>query len=208
MMMKSRALVKASATKYGIDFRVINPSEKHHRNFSILREDFETLEARGTAAAYDGGSFALMRRILSEGMVSIRFVWLSSYDDGRVTGWEETVKLPFESLRCFVRDSAGENGPSKWSALSVESRAAPKFVFCGEENLHAVLENRPVRRKLVKFLRNNFRWQGADEIRFYNDFVPYSFSFREFRGGRPGMCGGLILHGQENMAKAQYSIHT
>lgn len=90
----------------------------------------------------------------------------------------------------------------------MESRAAPKFVFCGEENLHAVLENRPVRRKLVKFLRNNFHWQGADEIRFYNDFVPYSFFFREFRGGRPGMCGGLILHGQENMAKAQYSIHT
>lgn len=50
-----------------------------------------------------------------------------------------------------------------------------------------------------------FHW---DEIRFYNDFVPYSFFFREFRGGQPGICGGLILHGQENMAKAQYSIHT
>nr|WP_325204306.1 hypothetical protein [uncultured Oscillibacter sp.] len=206
--MKSRALVKASATKCGINFRVINPAEKYHRNFSILREDFENLETRGAAAAHDGGSFALMRRILSEGVVFIRFVWLSSHDDGRVTGWKETVKLPFESLRCFVRDSAGENGPSKWSALSMESRAAPKFVFCGEENLHSVLGNQLVRRKLVKFLRSNFRWQGTDEIRFYNDFVPYSFFFREFRDGQPGMCGGLILHGQENMAKAQYSIHT
>lgn len=206
--MNNRVLVKVSATKYGIDFRIINPAEKYHRNFSIFREDFENLENRGTAAAYDGGSFAWMRRILSEGAVSIRFIWLSSYDDGRVTGCEDTVKLPFESLRCFVRDSAREDGPSKWSALSMESRAAPKFVFYGKQNLRAVLGNRPVRRKLVKFLQNNFRWQGTDEIRFYNDFVPYSFFFREFRGGQPGICGGLILHGQENMAKAQYSIHT
>ena len=41
-----------------------------------------------------------------------------------------------------------------------------------------------------------------------NDFVPYSFFFREYQGGRVCLCGGLILHGQDDMSKAYYGIHT
>ena len=48
----------------------------------------------------------------------------------------------------------------------------------------------------------------ADEIHLFNDFVPYSFFFREYRNGQPVVCGGLILHGQEDMSKAYYGIHT
>ncbi|MCI9530108.1 MAG: hypothetical protein HFF16_10495 [Angelakisella sp.] len=47
----------------------------------------------------------------------------------------------------------------------------------------------------------NFNWLDADEIWFGNDFVPYFFSFREYRNGNPVMCGELILHSQENMAR-------
>ena len=36
----------------------------------------------------------------------------------------------------------------------------------------------------------------------------YSFFFREFRGEKSCLCGGLILHGQEDMSKAYYGIHT
>ena len=36
----------------------------------------------------------------------------------------------------------------------------------------------------------------------------YSFFFREYRGGQALMCGGLILHGQDDMGKAYYGIHT
>lgn len=38
--------------------------------------------------------------------------------------------------------------------------------------------------------------------------MPYSFFFREFRGGRAGICGGLILHNQDDIFKAYYNIHT
>ena len=95
---------------------------------------------------------------------------------------------------------------SRAEALSWSS--AGKLEFCGKENLHAALENKTVRRKLVKFLRDNFWWKNASKICFYDDFLPYSFTFREFRNGKPEMCGGLILHGQENLDRAYYSIHT
>ena len=90
----------------------------------------------------------------------------------------------------------------------MEPGRGPKLEFCGKENLHAALENKTVRRKLVKFLRDNFWWKSASKICFYDDFLSYSFTFREFRNGKPGMCGGLILHGQENLDRAYYSIHT
>ncbi|MCH5174248.1 MAG: hypothetical protein J1D85_08610, partial [Bacteroidales bacterium] len=65
------------------------------------------------------------------------------------------------------------------------------------------------RHKLGKALATNFNWPGADEVRLANDFVPYSFFFQEFRNGRPCLCGGLILHSQEeDMGKAYYGIHT
>lgn len=206
--MTNRVLVKASVKGDDINLRLIDPSQKEHRSFSIDYDAFEDLEYRGTAGVTNCESFAVLRRNRAEKTASMRFVWLSNSGDGPVTGWEQTVKLPFEELRSFVRASAEKDGPTKWAALDVKSRKMPRLVFPGVENLHAAVANKTVRRKLVRFLRDNFRWQGTDEIRFYNDFVPYSFSFREFINGQLGMCGGLILHGQENLDKAYYSIHT
>ena len=61
---------------------------------------------------------------------------------------------------------------------------------------------------VLEALMANFNWPDADEIHLTNDFMPYSFFFREYRNGQAGMCGGLILHGQEDMDKAYYGIHT
>ena len=71
-----------------------------------------------------------------------------------------------------------------------------------------MVDNKLVRRKLSKFLRNHFNWPSATEVRFFGDFEPYSFFFREYRKDQAGICGGLILHGRENMDKAYYSVHT
>lgn len=206
--MTDRVLVKVSVDGDDIHLRLIDPSEKTHRSFCIDYDAFDDLEYREMAGVNDCGSFAVLRRNRADGTASMRFVWLSSSGDGPVAGWEQTVKLPFQELRSFIRASAEKGGPSKWAALSVKPGNTPKLVFCGRENLHDAVENQTVRRKLVRFLRDNFKWWGTDEIRFYNDFVPYSFSFQEFRNGQPGMCGGLILHSQKNLEKAYYSIHT
>ena len=206
--MTDRVLVKVSVDGDDIHLRLIDPSEKTHRSFCIDYDAFDDLEYREMAGVNDCGSFAVLRRNRADGTASMRFVWLSSSGDGPVAGWEQTVKLPFQEMCSFIRASAEKGGPSKWAALSVKPGNTPKLVFCGRENLHDAVENQTVRRKLVRFLRDNFKWWGTDEIRFYNDFVPYSFSFQEFRNGQPGMCGGLILHSQKNLEKAYYSIHT
>lgn len=81
-------------------------------------------------------------------------------------------------------------------------------MFCGAKNLLAAVNNLTVRRKLARFLRDNFQWPRTDEIHFYDDMEPYSFFFREMQNGRTGICGGVILHGREDMKTAHYSIHT
>ncbi len=42
----------------------------------------------------------------------------------------------------------------------------------------------------------------------FDGFVPHSVFFREERPDGTGMCGGIIMHGQENLKKAYYGIHT
>ena len=83
------------------------------------------------------------------------------------------------------------------------------MVFDGNKaNLRAAISNPHVRHKLGKALAANFNWPSADEVRLYNDFVPYSFFFREFRDGQARMCGGLILHNHDDPRRMTYSIHT
>ena len=138
----------------------------------------------------------------------IQFTWLNG-GGHELTGWEERVIVPYGRLAAFVQESAQEGGPREWKTLSMDfSSRRPQLVFDAKKTLHAILQNGVVRRKLVRFLRDNFNWPYAEQIRLYSDFVPYSFFFREIRNGEAVMCGGLILHGQEDMSKAYYSVHT
>ena len=89
-------------------------------------------------------------------------------------------------------------------------RGRPRLVFDGNQaNLRAAIGDPLIRHTLGKALMANFNWPDSDEIHITNDFLPYSFFFREYRNGRAGMCGGLILHGQDgDISKAYYGIHT
>jgi len=102
-----------------------------------------------------------------------------------------------------LRESVSERKPIVWKALSVDdSVGQARIVFKSRKNLHAALGNGVIRRKLIRFLRDQFRWGNSEEIEIYDDFVPYSFFFREIKDGKAGISGGLILHGQEDMEKA------
>lgn len=69
-------------------------------------------------------------------------------------------------------------------------------------------ERKVLRRKLGRFLNNHFSWKGSRRIVVYDDFVPYSFFFQEERLNGNGICGEIILHGQEDLKKACYGMHT
>ncbi len=152
--------------------------------------------------------FSALRLCGSDGTLHIDFIWLQGGRD-RLTGWEESVILPYGSLVDFMRKSSQEDGPDKWKHLSLRTGSHPKIIFHDCEGLRKCLENKTVRGKLIRALRDNFRYSGAEQISFYHDSVPYSFLFQEMRGGRVGTVGGLILHNEDNdLKKAYYSVHT
>ncbi len=206
--MTNRTLVKVSASEYCIGFKTISRRRKSPRTFLVTRDELARLEREKRIIVSDIHCFASLCRDTSAGTVSINFSWLTGGCD-HLTGWEETVILPYEALTEFVRASAQEGGPEKWEALSIEPVARPKIVFADVDGLRKCVQNKTVRGKLSRALRDNFRYCGVEQIVLYHDFEAYSFFFQVYREGRAIMCGGLILHNlQDNLKKAYYSVHT
>lgn len=203
--MNDKTLVIVTQTEKYLSFRTITRDKKSPHSFMISKEALDDLHdlPQAILCEHDCGSFAQVWRDPLKETVHIRFYWLCS-NGFRLTGWEQTVILPFRKLMSFNSGGMGD----RWAVLSLEESRQPKLVFCGTKNLHAAVNHPIVRRKLTRFLRDNFRWHNTDEILLYDDMAPYSFFFREMRGGRAGICGAVILHGLENMEKAQYSLHT
>ena len=206
--MNDRTLVKASAMENCIVFRTVSRSRKSPKRFYVTRDELAKLETQTSVTTHDGWSFAILWRDAQADTLEIQFTWLSGGGHA-LTGWEEKVIVPYGPLAAFVQESTQEGGPQEWKALSMDfSNRSPRLVFDAKKTLHAILNNGVVRRKLVRFLRDGFNWPRSEQIRLYSDFVPYGFFFREIRDGKAIMCGGLILHGQEDMSKAYYSVHT
>lgn len=200
--MDDRVLVKFSAAKHYIDIRTISREQKSPRSFVVPRSDFATLERDGHMIARDMHSFAEFDRNIIRGIVTICFTWLNN-DGYQYVGWKQIVSVPYKALMDFAL-----SGQKTWSVLSIEPQNNPRFVFECPEQLQTCVENKIVRHKLVRFLRDNFKWWGSDKICFYNDFAAYSFCFQEFRSEALGITGGLIYHTGENLSQGHYSIHT
>lgn len=206
--MNKSTLIHAISGENCISLRTISRSGKSPHWFYILRNELEELEHKTELVVSDIHSFAILRRDPCTNIIEIEFTWLGG-DGHSVSGYQESVAMPYDSFLAFVRDSAFKDGPKELKTLSIDiSRKYPKIVFKGRENLHAVMGNGIVKRKLVRFLRDQFNWNRTEKIEFYNDCTPYSFVFREIREGKTVMTGGLILHGQEDMEKSYYGIHT
>lgn len=206
--MANRTLIHMAAGDSCIRMQTYSRSGKSPHWFYVLRSRLAELEKRTEVVVRDIHSFAVFHRDADSGSMDITFTWLDR-DGDSVSGRQETVILPYGKFSAFLRDSAAETGPSEWKALSVDhSGKRPGLVFKSRKNLHAALGNGAVRRKLVRILRDGFNWPSSERIVFRDDFLPYSFAFQEIRGGEPAISGGLILHGQEDLKKAYYSIHT
>lgn len=203
--MNSKTLVIITQTEKYLSFRTVTRGRKSPHSFMISKGAIDDLyDLPGTVLCeHDCGSFAQVWRDPLKETVHIRFYWLNS-NGFRLSGWEQTIVVPFDELMSFNKGYMGE----RWALLSLEESRQPRLVFCGTKNLHAAVSNLTVRRKLARFLRDNFQWLRTDEIHFYDDMEPYSFFFREMQNGRAGICGGVILHGREDLKTAYYSIHT
>lgn len=205
--MRNRTLVKVSASENCIGFRTISRRRKSEHNFLVTRDELARLEFEPQIITRDIYSFAVLRRDTDTGTLSIIFSWLSGRSGGRLEGREEMVTLPYDALTDFIQASTQEGGPKEWKALSIQKTTMPQIVFVDKPRLRECLENRVVRKKLARALRDNFRCN--ERVEFYHDFMAYSFMFKAFRSGWSPLIGGLIFHNhKDDLKKAYYAVHT
>ena len=206
--MKERTLVHMVFRGDCVSLRTISRTRKSPHRFYISRHKLEELEHKSEIVTYDIHSFAILHRNTYAGTIEIEFTWLEN-DGNTVSGYQDTIILPYDKMMECLHESTLESKPVIWKALSVDdSVGQARFVFKSRKNLHAALENGVIRHKLIRFLRDQFRWGHSEKIETYDDFVPYSFYFQEIKNGNAGISGGIILHGQDDMKKAYYSMHT
>ena len=203
--MSSRTMVKLTSYPHGIEFRTFN-REKESLSFYVRRDELLELERKEEVTVHDAGSFIVFRKDAAGELINIRFVWLYSSGD-QLHGYEENLILLYGDVATFAENSKMAGSPSYCRLLSVAKKdPQPRYVFYCTERLHECLAVKAVRRKLVRFLRDDFRWPDGGQIQFDCGPVPYSFFFQVIREGRLFFVGGLILQGQEDMNTAYYSI--
>lgn len=208
--MTDRIMLRAYANDNTVSIQTYTPRMKPPQHFYITYGEFDRLQRDGRLITNDIYSFVQLRLDKRHDRIEFRFTWLSGRSHHRVEGMEQTVILRWSKLLTFLHDCRQPDGPKEFKAVSMDvCRDRPRLVFDGNrENLRAAIGNRLVRHKLSKALMVNFNWPNSEEIHFTNDFMPYSFFFREIRNGRPCLCGGLILHNQDDPRRMTYSVHT
>ena len=215
MKKKEPVLVKFRGYENYINIRTISRQHKSPQSFDLPRPSFTDLEARRSILLMDGSSFADFHLIDCGTTVQIDFTWLSQYCDGTVKGYVQTVFLDYDALADRIWESAeGGSGPKQWSMLSVDrTRDQARFDFNtpgARRVIRDILAVPVLRHKLTRAIRDNFKWPNNGDllVSFYSDFDRYSFTFQEYRGANTGICGGLILHHHDGLAKARYEVHT
>ena len=205
--MPRRTMLKVTVSGEFLVFKTVTRAWKSGTLYAY-REELCKLNWKDQVIVKDCDYFAVFTRNHPRGTVGITFYWAHCSDGTNLTGRKNTVTIPWRDFSDFLERSANVDGPEKWEVLSDDENHYPRLIFANTKRLGEVVRNKWVRRKFSKFFSNAFRWPDSDVIYLYADFVPYSFTFREFRNGEEGMCGGIILHRQEDMRKAYYSMHT
>ena len=207
-----RTMLKVSVSDDLLIFRTVSRQKKSPRLY-VQRDELSPLYEGKRVVLNDGPYFCVISPLNRDGMMRMEFYWISPTSGSGFSGWQQALKISRERFLYFLEDSKAEYGPKEWNALSDDAPHYPRLIFRKSRSLRQVMNNGRIYRKLMKFLRTRFQWPDTDEIVLYGDFEPYSFFFREYRRGKGGdleaaMCGGVILHGQEDMKTAYYFIHT
>lgn len=208
--MNNRIMIKLSASDDCISLRTFSRDYHSPQRFILTKSELRELDEKRYLTVSDIRSFAklsLRKTMEQEEVLEIDFTWLNDAGRGKVSGVMETVRLSYEKFKELTKES-GENRTQK-KMLSLKDDSRIRIAFLSRKNLRAVAETKMLRKKLGKFMGNHFlRWKGNRQITLYDDIEPYSFFFQEQTPYGAGICGGVILHGRENLKKAYYGIHT
>lgn len=203
-------MVKISAGEEYVSLRTYSRKFGRSGQFVLLRKELDELNNRGKIVSSDGYSYArlfLYKNYVGEKVLKIEITWLSG-DENELTGHLEQISLAYQDFRCCIEESI-QSGGKTCRQLSMPEFHRPSIEFSSSQNLKKVVQRKRMRRKLGKFFDRHFQWSDAVKILVMDDSCkPYSFFFREERISGPGICGGIILHGQEDLKKAYYGMHT
>ena len=203
-------MVKVERTEYFLYFRTISRKGKSTGSFAIPRRAIFNLEDKPVLTLHDSGKFAVLQLDRAADRLTISFYWLNEHSDGTVIGKRENVRLSYTALTHFDADDYDPRGGNKLNLLSQKDDACPRFVFKRTENLRSVIAVPILRRNLIAFLNRNFCKPWLEEVRFFNESMPYDFFFEEVRkDGADGLFGAVILHNREKgLEQAYYVAHT
>ena len=205
-----RTMVKIKAVEDYVSLRTYSRKHGLSEQFVLWRRELNELSKKGSILSADGHSYArlyLYKNQEGVEVLRIEISWLHSRGN-KLIGHIERISLIYQDFLYCVEDSALSGGKI-YRRLSVTEYHRPALEFSSSRNLQKVVQRKGMRRKLGKFLDRNFQWPNAVKILVTDDCcVPYSFFFREERIGGTGICGGIILHGQKDLKKAYYGLHT
>lgn len=202
--MKNRTMIKIDVGDNAFFLQTVSKDFHSLHGFCILKKEIQDLDTRKELIIRDMCSYAVLRIKKEERgtIFQVEFTWLQDSGDGTLTGRQETVCFSYQYL-CHILSKKGV-----YKQLSIPKVSRPKIEFDSLSNLKRVVENPLLRSKLGRFLNKHLNWVDYQRIVLIDDFVPYSFLFTSYTQYGAGVCGGVILHDQDNLAKAYYSIHT
>ena len=175
--------------------------------FFISRKKLTRLSDSGSIYARDQNNLAeiyLICRPDGKMYVHMEFYWLSIFGDETISGRRETIHVPLDIICPLL------SAPDKtvYRVLSKEYTKCPPVIIQSRKNLHAVVSDRVLRKKLARCLITHFRSGYIQKVILYDDCEPGSFYFQEYVNDKLRLSGVLLLSGAQNPKTASYSMHT
>ena len=209
--MNNRTMATVYVDRDSISLKTRSRSGCSPQYFIILKKELQRLEEKKYLITKDIHSYAELRLCDAVGgakVLEFSFTWLKDAGRDSVSGYTERIRLPYEPFRAYAAGEEETVDGTRWRLLSIPEQNRPKLEFHSRKNLKAVVENPILRHKLGKFLDQHFHWYNYERIVLTDDYLPYSFFFEGYMVQGAKTCGGVILHGEENIQTAKYGIHT
>lgn len=204
--MDQSTMIKIIGSEGRMSLRTISRTFRSPHSFIVLNKDLEKLEKEKHLIVKDILSFAELRYCEDKDqkkVIKITFWWMEGAADQEYTVQRENVCLPYDAFRLALQQPGSEQ-----RMLSVSKQTFPKFEFQSRKHLKEIVKQPGLKHKFTKFLVTKMHWANYERIVLYDDFMPYSFVFDGYTPYGVGLCGGIILHGQEQMETSYYCIHT
>lgn len=143
----------------------------------------------------------------TQNYISVELYWLHSNGYGIVEGHKEHFLLDYMTFDRWYWETKEDT----FKMLNSIEKRSTKIEMLDTKNLKKVIENKLIRKKFGRSIINLIDYRST-VVKVSSDWVDYSFYFMKYIGNQFSYNGGLILHkdydNKENLAKAEYSIHT